>query len=1221
MLLLVSLATLTRVETQVASNTQQLSKARQNALLALNIALGQLQKFTGPDQRVTAPADLVADQDKTGNLAPSASTAVTRLAVQPGARYWTGAWGNGEPAIGYDLNPNQIPGRGLTPVLLNWLVSGNEASAFSANGTKGGVTAGTAPAFTPAAALDFSANSTTAILLVGANSAGALANDQVAAPLVSITLPASMVAGTNSSSPTTVGRYAWWVGDEGVKARINLQNGYQKTNAAADRINSFVTAQRAAPEFMDRDPAGTASPVRVDTAYDFTSPRLPNIVSPRQLPLLNSALTDTAKNRFHDITATSMGILSDPYAGGLKKDLTADIADTSSSASASYRPADSDPVFTPRGTGEAHLPTWGHLRSWARATPNASGELTPLPATTTQAGISPIIVYAAVGIDAYLDPANTFRMAFFPAVYLANPYPVTMAATRYEIAIRFQPGACARLETAVPGQAKPVQWVTQATLDFGTLDSASALVAGNPATSTFAANNWIRFVIDSQAIPPGETPLYRLDPTQAGDTYAQGKLLTRAPADEGIATGVTNHLILPATFTLPATVADDHFFRIRRQNISVNDTSVWMETVLAKEGGLSATDGRFQTSTMITGYGARAPDTIHTSLGTDFGDQDPANISPLLIGASWRSSEFREAGAVIRFGLPMESFINWMSPLYGMPELNNHIWLKNGNFRSPTGISTRYETDVSLGYVGSSTFSKRSGTMVSGCMIANDTTALRDVVAFNPTRGYATSLGGISKATASSGAKAHIMDADPATPLNRAVFFDLLASPDRLLSLGQLQHVPFSQCAFSPLYPLGNAMPDVRIPRTATYTDGIVERDPGNSATTLDPAYDFSWHLNRALWDRYFVSGVPSSLPAATTPLPDARMTLYQPTGIAPALSSLKFTTGQPNDAYAKAAASLLVAGAFNINSTSEQAWRAVLGGPLGVTTNPDFAATGDKVDQIVPYARFARGFQAAATGPWAAVDTTMQIDINSETTLRRTNYLGNRGLWLNVQKKSTQTTTNTTAVAVINELARTIVQEIRRNGPFLSLSDFINRPILATKQTAGMKGALQTAIDTMSPLKAQANPVPSTGVIQITPALFQGRVGLYTKWDWEHFYGGPTKTVGGTLVYDGETGTDSFSYANAFGPKYLTQADVLSTLGPQLTARSDTFTIRTYGETVNPATQAVEGRAWCEAVVQRLPDYVDGAQLPEAAPAGLNATFGRRFKVVSFRWLGAQDL
>ena len=59
-LILVSMASLVRVETQVASNTQRLQVARQNALFGLQVALGQLQKYAGPDQRVTARADLTA---------------------------------------------------------------------------------------------------------------------------------------------------------------------------------------------------------------------------------------------------------------------------------------------------------------------------------------------------------------------------------------------------------------------------------------------------------------------------------------------------------------------------------------------------------------------------------------------------------------------------------------------------------------------------------------------------------------------------------------------------------------------------------------------------------------------------------------------------------------------------------------------------------------------------------------------------------------------------------------------------------------------------------------------------------------------------------------------------------------------------------------------------------------------------------------------------------
>jgi hypothetical protein len=85
----------------------------------------------------------------------------------------------------------------------------------------------------------------------------------------------------------------------------------------------------------------------------------------------------------------------------------------------------------------------------------------------------------------------------------------------------------------------------------------------------------------------------------------------------------------------------------------------------------------------------------------------------------------------------------------------------------------------------------------------------------------------------------------------------------------------------------------------------------------------------------------------------------------------------------------------------------------------------------------------------------------------------------------------------------------------------------------------------------------------------------------------------------------------------------VLAVLGPVLTARSDTFLVRAYGDSANPATGGVEGRAWCEAVVQRVPDFVDPTEPPEAA-AGLsdtNRSYGRRFRIVRFRWLSAAEV
>ena len=65
------------------------------------------------------------------------------------------------------------------------------------------------------------------------------------------------------------------------------------------------------------------------------------------------------------------------------------------------------------------------------------------------------------------------------------------------------------------------------------------------------------------------------------------------------------------------------------------------------------------------------------------------------------------------------------------------------------------------------------------------------------------------------------------------------------------------------------------------------------------------------------------------------------------------------------------------------------------------------------------------------------------------------------------------------------------------------------------------------------------------------------------------------------------------------------------LSARSDSFIIRAYGEAVDRSGR-VTARAWCEAVVERDREFVDSADKAETLPASLtrdaNKTFGRRF-------------
>lgn len=78
-MLLLSMTLLVRVETSNSSQALAQLRAKESARLALMMALGDLQRYAGPDQRVTARAEILGD----GQFNES-------------ARFWTGLWDSSE---------------------------------------------------------------------------------------------------------------------------------------------------------------------------------------------------------------------------------------------------------------------------------------------------------------------------------------------------------------------------------------------------------------------------------------------------------------------------------------------------------------------------------------------------------------------------------------------------------------------------------------------------------------------------------------------------------------------------------------------------------------------------------------------------------------------------------------------------------------------------------------------------------------------------------------------------------------------------------------------------------------------------------------------------------------------------------------------------------------------------------------------------------------------
>jgi hypothetical protein len=83
-----------------------------------------------------------------------------------------------------------------------------------------------------------------------------------------------------------------------------------------------------------------------------------------------------------------------------------------------------------------------------------------------------------------------------------------------------------------------------------------------------------------------------------------------------------------------------------------------------------------------------------------------------------------------------------------------------------------------------------------------------------------------------------------------------------------------------------------------------------------------------------------------------------------------------------------------------------------------------------------------------------------------------------------------------------------------------------------------------------------------------------------------------------------------------------LAKFGSILGVRSDTFSIRVYGDALDPIGGEPVARAWAEAVVQRTDEPVEASTSDSNEPSPATAeSLGRRIKIVSFRWLNQEDI
>lgn len=1122
------------------SNAQRI--ARDNARMALMIALGQLQKHAGSDTRVTATADIAAG---TGGIAaapgaaPINNTSVNSLnkglsAVQNGSRFWTGVWSNRDAA---SLIYNKTP----SPYLVQWLVSGNEINYATLTTPHAGIlpNSGDISVSSSGAVPD----AQKAVVLAGNYTIGdpgaSTVPNYVAAPLVKISTD-----GTGNAA----GRYAWWVGDEGVKAKINIpQTNKNNTEYAS------LTAQRRGWDAV----AGFAQ-------YPLpTAPGNAELVKLSSVPqtslLMPSVTTQTGgvsplQSVFHSATADSYGLLVDNLNGGLKVDLHNILSNTLPTATklpavANY-PVRGTNIIPRSYSRTLVAPRWDTLKDFYDLSKTlTSGSLAVKAATNVNSpSISPLITDFRMLMGLRFVPSGAGFKANACgkiAIVIANPYSVPLRWTNdMEVEVR---------NSTPSGNLCSRVWAL----------GGNSVFVGNPGEAAVFNNTFFR--IRSGVLEPGEARGYTL----SGYTMRPQGSVARIVVDLAPVTSA-NPLDFSYCVELDAPGVYTSFSALDVRE-SWQTCTVDVDLKLAGGSGSAQSLCRVERFELDNGYFAPNLRNFTTQQCTD------TRARP--VGLMCYNFEISRPGTDYLQYMPQG-----VSPAYTMGQRGSSL----RTFYDFNLHATRFYKSVTS--YNPAPFFMQSTSSFSELPIDGTTgPAFTRNLASNPLP-WGRSL--------SSGSK-------------RTILFTV---PKQFTSLAQFQHADLTgddiagSLGHQPAYAVGNSYANPFVKRTLTKQSRNEYQLAGTpNQLGVNPTqrnyYDIAHLLNTALWDSYFLSAIPYGGGASS----------YGSVSENPAMVAASAATSDValNDPVT-AASQLMVDGAFNVNSTDVNAWKAFLGSSKHFQHVSDTApSTG---------AAFPRALDQLTTAA------------NPPTGAEADSFSGYRRL----------------TDAELNAFAVEMVKQVRLRGPFLSHSHFVNRALGdITRQTALTRsGALQSAIDESGvnisidgTKKSFRSVVSNTDRVTLTEHNGAPRADLdgsdttlplpnqdSSTPDWavtstDNNYGSVA-----SILADREqlkTLKNEQGFRSTAIPAWLTQADVLQVIGPAITPRSDTFRIRAYGEAVD-ASGKTSARAYCEAIVQRTPDYVDptnDATIRGTALSPINRLYGRKFEIVSFRWLSAQEI
>lgn len=1101
LLLLISLVTFVRVETQTAAQSLKSLEAKQNALLGAMIALGRIQSLTGPDTRVTARADLLENSS----------------GVTDNTRLWTGAWDSGSGDF------------------LGWLVSNEWSTAEEGD-------AATAPA-----------GNTSVTLLGNGSQSGA----EILAPTVGI----DSVEGGGGS-------YAFWVSDEGVKARFQgPQPSERLENPTVERLEAdFRLNQSNAVEFFTDSSTGPGT-----QPFTYAMRNQPRSFTWDQLLLPDTSTTENPteaalKSAYADFTAYSVGLLTNTKDGGWKKDLTsmfesklsASIAPMSDLISPQWPLAES--WTAPAGRASwLYKPTFALLRDYYEL--HRKNDADPIEAKVPdedEMGISPIITHFNFsyipGVNGSVSDNGT-AMDFdddyfegFLRVYLDvrlilwNPYdvPITLPQCDLEILL-------------------PDPFLTQNSQDKAA-DTSVRFLFGNPTLNAQGTVNggeyylsktfWefkglagagftrfsdpfhrdyksfiLSFVIPETTLQPGESRPFTIAADEDGQPYSGENLLENRSGEAGATPPYSVWLQDPVRYdNTPATTTTGlDGIKIRQlpfMNYKTNNTG----GLIFHSLGLRPLDEA----------GSANPESYYGRFFRQLGKWDSSTVN-----VNDPAPDFLTG--IFGFAAPRPNDSKAHIPVHGGPQIAEasiegrhsrqfHLWMneiKAGNFvRFAYNFNTRalYHSIIrnAPGQFGAETNPPfGGGEWLYGQTTFYDAPYLND-----------DSVTGVSEVLP-----------EISSPVDKLILYSLPFEGSKPLSIADFRHADVYSFTGSNNYPIGNSLIDLRLPPGSAPSRPSATSYIPSDLYLYSPIIDTSYFLNEGLWDAYFMSTIDGSLDDDAldtgTPLPNARIQRAEGQTLASldALSDI--------DRVNQTAESLQVLGQFNVNSTSKEAWKVLFGTSNELEYDPESRASGSALDG----ASFSRLLRPGSgeNRAWTSYRTLDAIELDS--------------------------------------LAGEIVKQIKARGPFLSLSDFVNREVggaitaTGTAVATGLQGALAQAIEDAG--------------INTNTKLDLPDVELNSRPANRPYY------LEAPLI----------GSLSAGATRWLMQGDILAKIGGMLSNRSDTFVIRSYGSATAGMNSGEPANAYLELVVQRTAKEIDSTSTS-------TVDFGRAYKIVALRWL-----